>query len=67
MVKQYYKKEIKCPFCHKKSKPILEKNTINPGIGSWAGGRLGRIGSGLTEEKEHQLVCPHCKAIIGFI
>jgi len=66
MEKQYYKKEIKCPFCHKKSKPILENNTVCPGVGTWAVGKLGRIGSGLTGEKKYQLVCPHCKAIIGF-
>ncbi len=62
--KQYYEKEMECLACHKKSKPILEKNTINPGIAGF--GRFVRVGSGLTGDKKYQLICPYCKAIIGF-
>jgi|GEM_PF-3432838 len=63
--KRYYEKEMKCPSCKKKSKPIIEKNVINTGL--VVGGRMFRVGSGLTTPKKYQLVCPNCKAIIGFV
>lgn len=64
MKKQYYEKEIECKFCHKKSKPILEKNTTSYGAGFMAYGSIGRIGA--SGDKKYQLVCPNCKAIIDY-
>ena len=62
--KKYYDKEMECRFCHTKSKPIIEKNNINFGLGSWPG-TIGRIGSGAGKDKKYILICPNRKAIIG--
>ncbi|MCX6667935.1 MAG: hypothetical protein NTV74_06865 [Euryarchaeota archaeon] len=59
---KYDDKEIECAFCHKKVKPILEKNIwtlgkLIPIVGWW---RVKRI-----PPKEYIKICPNCKAIIG--
>jgi hypothetical protein len=58
--KKYDDKEIECKFCHKKVKPIIEKNKLVPGP------FFSRVGPG-SAKKPHRyiLICPNCKAIIG--
>ena len=58
--KKYDDKEVECKFCHKKVKPIIEKNKMVPGP------FFGRVGPGSTN-KPHRfiLICPNCKAVIG--
>ena len=63
--KQFYDKEMECPICHKKDRPILEKNNINFGMGWNLAGGIGRVGLWTEHEKKYLLICPNCKAIIG--
>lgn len=58
--KKYDDKEVECRFCHKKAKPIIERNKMAPGP------IFARVGTSSTK-KPHRflLICPNCKAIIG--
>ncbi len=55
MVKQH-EKIIKCPSCHQKIKPILEKNKLKQDF-------YGQRFTGI--EKKYLLICPNCKTVIG--
>jgi len=48
-------KIIKCPSCHKKVRPLFEKNKLKQ---NFYGQRF--IGT----EKNFLLICPNCKAVI---
>ena len=63
--KKYDDKEIECPHCHKKIKPIIEKNNFVPGVSITTSSTLGRVGLGLSKPKKNILICPNCKAVIG--
>lgn len=58
--KKYNDKKVECQYCHKKVKPIIEKNKMVPSP------VFGRVGSWSTK-KTHRfiLICPNCKAIVG--
>ncbi|UCD14351.1 MAG: hypothetical protein JSW60_02750 [Thermoplasmatales archaeon] len=58
MKKRYYPKEVECPFCHQKVKPILK---LNRAKSDFYGVRY----TGL--DKKYWLVCPNCKAVVGAI
>ncbi|KYK22888.1 hypothetical protein AYK24_08190 [Thermoplasmatales archaeon SG8-52-4] len=64
--KKYDDKEIECRFCHKKAKPIIERNKMDIGFGMVPGPFFGRAGSS-SANKPYRfiLICPNCKAIIG--
>lgn len=64
--KKYDDKEVECQFCHKKVKPIIERNKMAIGLGMALGPFFGRAGSS-SAEKPHRfiLICPKCKALIG--
>jgi len=55
MIKQH-EKIIKCTNCHKKIKPILEKNKLKQDF-------YGQRFTGT--EKKYLLICPICKTILG--
>jgi ssDNA-binding Zn-finger/Zn-ribbon topoisomerase 1 len=55
MIKQH-EKIIKCPNCHQKIKPILEKNKLKQDF-------YGQKFTGT--EKKFLLICPICKTVIG--
>ena len=54
--KRYDTKEVECQVCHKKVKPIIERNKLKSNV-------IGQRYSGL--EKKYLLICPNCKAIIS--
>ena len=54
--KHYDEKEIECFHCHKKIKPIIEKNKLKQNF-------YGQKFTGT--EKQYLLVCPICKKVIG--
>jgi len=64
--KKFDNKEIECQFCHKKVKPIIERNKMDIGFGMAPGPFFGRGGYS-SAKKPHRfiLICPNCKAIIG--
>jgi hypothetical protein len=55
MIKQHEKIK-KCPNCHQKIKPILEKNKLKQDF-------YGQKFTGT--EKKFLLICPICKTVIG--
>jgi hypothetical protein len=63
---KYEDKEVECQFCHKKAKPIIERNKMAIGLGMAPGSFFGRVGSS-SAKKPHRfiLICPNCKVIIG--
>jgi hypothetical protein len=63
---KYDDKEVECQFCHKKVKPIIERNTMDIGLGMPPGPFFGRAGSSSAKKpKRFILICPKCKALIG--
>jgi uncharacterized protein YbaR (Trm112 family) len=54
--RKYDDKEIKCPKCHQKVKPLL---TLNRTKSEFIGGRY------TGTDKNYWLICPNCKAVIG--
>ena len=42
--KKYDNKEVECQFCHKKVKPIIERNKMDIGFGMAPGPFFGRAG-----------------------
>ena len=64
--KKYGDKEVECQFCHKRIKPIIERNKMGIGLGMAPGPFFGRVGSS-SSSKPHRfiLICSNCKAIIG--
>jgi hypothetical protein len=63
---KYDDKEVECKFCHKKIKPIIERNLMDVGLGMAPGPFFGRTGSSsATKPKRFILICPNCKALIG--
>ena len=54
---RYDTKEIECRFCHKRAKPILQRNMLKDNF-------YGQRYTGA--EKKYLKVCPYCKAVIGF-
>ena len=56
MVKRYSEKEVECPKCHKKVKPLLKLNQA----------KIGLIGARYTgNNEEFWQICPNCKFVIG--
>ena len=56
MFKKYSDKEIECPKCHQKAKPIIELNRVKSEF----------FGASFTgKDKAYWLKCPNCKTIIG--
>ena len=56
IVKKYSDKEIKCPNCHKKVKPLLELNRV----------KIEFIGARYTgNDKVYFQICPLCKFVIS--
>jgi len=63
---RYDDKEVECQFCHKKAKPIVQRNAMDIGFGMSPGPFFGRVGSSSAKKpKKYILICPHCKALIG--
>ncbi len=54
--KKFDDKEVECIVCHKKVKPIIERNKLKDNV-------IMQRFSGL--EKKYLLICPNCKAVIG--
>jgi hypothetical protein len=62
---KYDDKEVECQFCHKKAKPIIERNKMDI-LGMPPGPFWGRAGSSSAKKpKRFILICPNCKALIG--
>jgi Zn finger protein HypA/HybF involved in hydrogenase expression len=54
--KKESEKEVKCPKCRKKVKPLLELNRVKSEF----------VGARYTGSNEEYLqICPHCKQVIG--
>jgi hypothetical protein len=51
-----HKKLIRCSCCHKKIKPLFEKNKLKQNF-------YGQRFTG--KEKNYLLICPNCKAVIN--
>ena len=56
MFKKYSEKEIVCPKCHQKEKPLLK---LNRAKSEFIGGRY------TSSTKNYWLICPNCKEIIS--
>ena len=54
--KQYDEKEVNCPSCHQKVKPLVKKNRLKDNF-------YGQRFTGI--EKRFLLICPRCKAVIS--
>jgi ssDNA-binding Zn-finger/Zn-ribbon topoisomerase 1 len=55
MLKKYNEKEVECPKCHKKVKPLLKLNRLKSEF----------IGSKYTgKDKLYWQICPNCKFVI---
>lgn len=56
IAKKYNDKEIECPNCHKKVKPLLKLNRV----------KIEFVGARYTgNDKAYLLICPKCKFVIG--
>ena len=56
MFKKYSNKEIECPKCHKKVKPILKLNRM----------KIDFVGARYTgKDKVYWHICPNCKFVIN--
>lgn len=56
MFKNYSDKEVECPKCNQKIKPLLK---LNRAKSEFIGGRY------TGTDKNYWLICPSCKEIIG--
>lgn len=56
MFKKYSDKEVECPKCRQKAKPLLKLNRAKSEF----------IGARYTgNDKAYWKICPHCKSVIG--
>ena len=63
---KYDDKEIECQFCYQKVKPIIKTNKMRMFYGKSQIRLFGNRSSGIPiKEKQHILICPNCKALIG--